>query len=75
MLTRLYVHYLNLGLQKLNKLLDALTELNKSIELNDKYTKAYLRRANVHMGLKNFTEAKYDFNKVKELEPCIMLLI
>lgn len=53
----------------MNKNLEALTEMNKSIALNDKYTKAYLRRANIHMSLGNFEEAKYDFNKVKELEP------
>lgn len=58
-----------LCLQKMNKNLEALTEMNKSIALNDKYTKAYLRRANIHMSLNNFEEAKYDFNKVRELEP------
>jgi DnaJ family protein C protein 7 len=54
--------------QKLNKNLDALTEINKSIALNEKYTKAILRRANIHMSLNNFEEAKYDYNKVKEFE-------
>lgn len=55
--------------QKQNKLMDALREVNKAIKLNPNYTKAYMRRGNVQMALKNFEEAKYDYQKVKDLEP------
>jgi DnaJ family protein C protein 7 len=58
-----------LCLQKKNKTLDALGDINKAIEMNPNYTKAYLRRGNIHMSLRNFEEARYDFQKVKEIEP------
>jgi DnaJ family protein C protein 7 len=54
---------------KQNKLLEALKDSNKAISINENYSKAYLRRGNVYMGLKMFEEAKYDFQKVKEKEP------
>jgi len=55
--------------QKQNKMMDALKDINKSITLNPRYTKAYMRRGNIFMALKMYEEAKYDFQKVKETEP------
>lgn len=49
--------------------MDALREINSSVRENPNYTKAYLRRGNIHMALKNYEEAKYDYQKVKDLEP------
>jgi len=43
--------------------------MKKSLTLNDKYTKGYLRRANINSALGNFEQAKYDYQKVIELEP------
>jgi len=51
-----------------------LSDINKSIKYNDKYTKAFMRRANIYMSLNCFEEAKYDYNKVKELEPSMQYI-
>jgi len=59
----------SLAHQKLNNNMEALKDINQSIALNDKYTKAYLRRGNIYMSFKMFEEARYDFQKVKEREP------
>jgi DnaJ family protein C protein 7 len=37
--------------------------------LNEDYTKAYLKRAEIQMGEKNFEEAVRDFERVKQLDP------
>lgn len=58
-----------LCLQKKNKTLEALGDINKALSLNPKYTKAYLRRGNINMSLGNYEEARYDFQRVKELDP------
>ena len=55
--------------QKLNNMMEALKDINKSITLNENYIKAYMRRGNIYMALKMYEEAKYDFQKVKEAEP------
>ena len=49
--------------------LKALEDCNRSLSLNPNYTKAYLRRANVHMGLEDYEEAVHDYNRVRDLEP------
>lgn len=48
--------------------LKALEDCNRSLSLNPDYTKAYLRRGNVHMQLEDYEEAVHDFNKVRELD-------
>ena len=48
--------------------LKALENCNRSLSLNPKYTKAYLRRANVHMRLEDYEEAVHGYNKVRELD-------
>jgi DnaJ family protein C protein 7 len=58
-----------LALTKQNKLLEALKDANKAINLNENYMKAYIRRGQIYMGLKLFEEARFDFQKVKEKEP------
>lgn len=55
--------------QKLNKMMDALKDINKSISLNERYYKAYTRRGNIYMALKMYEEAKWDYQKVKDAEP------
>jgi DnaJ family protein C protein 7 len=55
--------------QKLNLMMDALRDVNKSISLNERYMKAYVRRGNIYMVLKMFDEARFDYQKVKEAEP------
>ena len=55
--------------QKLNNMMEALKDINKSISLNESYIKAYMRRGNIYMALKMYEEAKYDFQKVKDSEP------
>jgi DnaJ homolog subfamily C member 7 len=55
--------------QKKNKLLEALGDVNAAIELNPNYSKAYLRRGNINMSLTYYEEAKYDFQKVKDIDP------
>lgn len=47
----------------------ALEDVNLSIELNDKYFRAYLRRADIRMKMKEFDAAVVDYHKVKELDP------
>jgi DnaJ family protein C protein 7 len=58
-----------LCLQKKNKLLEALADVNTAIGLNANYSKAYLRRGNINMSLAYYEEAKYDFQKAKDLDP------
>jgi len=54
---------------KLKKHNDALLDVNKSIELNDTYVKAYLRRAEINMTIGEFDQAVIDYHKIKELDP------
>jgi len=58
-----------LCLQKKKKFVEALSDINKSISLNEKYTKAFLRRGHIHRDLGNFEEARYDYERVKAKEP------
>jgi DnaJ family protein C protein 7 len=55
--------------QKLGNNMEALKDINISINLNERYFKAYMRRGNIYMNLKMYEEAKYDFQKVKDAEP------
>lgn len=52
--------------KELNK---ALEDTNKSIDLNDKYVKSYIKRAEIKMQLQDYDGAIYDYNHVKELDP------
>lgn len=53
---------------------DALYDVNKSIELNESYVKAYLRRAEINMTLGEFDQALIDYHKIKDLDPSFYLL-
>jgi len=55
--------------QKLNNTMEALKDINKSISLNERYWKAYVRRGNLYMALKMYEEARFDYQKVKDSEP------
>lgn len=54
---------------KMGDSMEALKDINKSIAINPTYSKAFLRRANIYKDMGNFEQARYDFNKFKELEP------
>jgi DnaJ family protein C protein 7 len=49
--------------------MEALKDINRSIQLNERYWKAYMRRGNIYMALKMYEEAKYDFQRVKDNDP------
>jgi DnaJ homolog subfamily C member 7 len=49
--------------------ISALTDINESIELNQNYIKAYMRRGNINTHLGRFQEAYDDYEKVKEKDP------
>jgi DnaJ family protein C protein 7 len=55
--------------QKLGKSIEALADVNKAIVMNENYVKAHQRRGNINIDLKNFEEARYDFERVKTLDP------
>jgi DnaJ family protein C protein 7 len=59
----------SLCLIKKNKLIEALQELNKSIELDKNNIKSYLRRGNVYFSLKKYDESLNDYMIVKEIDP------
>eukprot|EP00116_Pleurobrachia_bachei_P004050 sb/3464312/ len=58
-----------MALIKLQKYAAAIADCDCSIELDDGYTKAYLRRATAHLKLEHKEEALADFRKVLEFEP------
>jgi len=47
---------------KLKKYQEALNDCNKAIELNPEYAKAYLRRGDIKMELKDFDGATRDYH-------------
>lgn len=55
--------------QKMGLLTEAMQNINKSIEFNSNYLKAYFRRGLIYFEKKNFDEALKDFKKVLELDP------
>ena len=52
---------------KIKEYVKALTDINKAIELNPEFSKAYHRRGNIRIALEEYSEALKDYNKVKEL--------
>jgi len=56
---------------KLKKYTEALADCNKSIELNENYAKAYLRRGEARMELGEYEEASRDFNRTHQLDPML----
>ena len=49
----------------------ALQDINKSVEYNDLYLKAYYRRATLYVHLKNGEKAKQDLQKILKIDPSI----
>jgi tetratricopeptide (TPR) repeat protein len=49
----------------MSKNTECLNDLSRAIELNEDYTKAYLKRGELNMALKNYEEAARDFERVK----------
>lgn len=58
-----------LAYTKIDKDQEAMRDLKKAIEFNDKYAKAYLRKAELHMKRKEPEEALRDFEQVKNIDP------
>jgi len=54
---------------KIDSKKSAIDDCTKAITLNDKYTKAYLRRAKLYEEMDKLDESLADFKKVVELEP------
>lgn len=48
---------------------ESLTDLSRAIELNDEYTKAYVKRSEILLAEKNYEEAIRDLERVKQLDP------
>lgn len=56
---------------RLLKNAEAIADLSKAIDLNEDYMKAYLKRGELNMMLKNFEEAGRDFERVRQLDPSV----
>ncbi|XP_067934416.1 dnaJ homolog subfamily C member 7-like isoform X1 [Watersipora subatra] len=54
---------------KLQNLQQAVDDCNKAIELDEKYVKAFTRRAATYTGLEMYEEAVRDYETVQKLEP------
>ena len=52
-----------------SEFIKAMTDMNKAIELNPDYAKAYHRRGNIKTSLEDYDEALQDYYKVKEMNP------
>lgn len=48
-------------------------DLNKSVEMNPKYLKAYVKRAEVNMERQEYSAAIADYAKIQELDPSVNL--
>jgi len=53
---------------KLDNYEKAIEDCNMSIQLNDKYIKGYLRRADLKQKIKEYDQAIGDYNKAKQLD-------
>lgn len=42
---------------------EALKDLNSAIELNEEYTKAYIKRGEIYLAMEDYEEAVRDFKK------------
>ena len=48
---------------------EALADLNKAIECNEDYAKAYVKRGEVNLLLENFEESVRDFSNADRISP------
>lgn len=63
-----------LAYHKKGKLIEALNDINRALSQNENYVKAYCRRANIYVALRNPDKAKADLNKAIKLDPGKKLL-
>lgn len=70
--TEAYKGFCEIAYMKLTKYTEALADVDKSIELNSEYTKAYYRRGEIREAMGEFEEAVRDFKKVHQLDPRIL---
>ena len=61
----------SLCFQKLEKYNAALSDATQSIKLNPRYARAYAKRANIYLLLKNYKSAFEDFEKAKKIDPSL----
>ena len=61
--------YLNRSIahSKMGKHMNALEDLNKSIEIKPDYAKAYVKRGEVHLSLEHYEDSVRDLEKAKTL--------
>jgi len=50
---------------KLSQNKEAITDLDRAIELNGDYVKAYLKRGDINLALSNYDEAVRDYEKAR----------
>lgn len=55
--------------QKLGQIQEAIADLNRAIELNEDYSKAYNKRGDLYMLKEEYEEAARDFERAKTLDP------
>eukprot|EP00817_Percolomonadidae_sp_ATCC50343_P001544 CAMPEP_0117420520 /NCGR_PEP_ID=MMETSP0758-20121206/1836_1 /TAXON_ID=63605 /ORGANISM="Percolomonas cosmopolitus, Strain AE-1 (ATCC 50343)" /LENGTH=497 /DNA_ID=CAMNT_0005202175 /DNA_START=842 /DNA_END=2331 /DNA_ORIENTATION=+ len=54
---------------KEKKYAEAIRECNKSIKFDEKYVKAYIKRAQCHIETKDYEKATHDLNSAQRIEP------
>jgi tetratricopeptide (TPR) repeat protein len=69
------ITYFTLGLSKLKKNEEALSALNKCLNFDPEYAKAYVKRGEINETLENFEEALKDFQKANHIEPSKIIFI
>ena len=62
-------HYNNaMEFVKVKNFTSAITELNKAIEINPNYAKAYLDRGNVYLIIQDYKKAQQDFENAQKID-------
>jgi tetratricopeptide (TPR) repeat protein len=53
----------------MNMLDEALKDLDKAIEYNKSYTKAYIKKGDIFLQKEEYEEAVREYSKAKDIEP------
>jgi DnaJ family protein C protein 7 len=56
---------------KLDQSKEALADLTEAIAINEEYTKAYMKRAELNLVLENYQEAVRDLEKAYSIDPSV----
>lgn len=54
---------------KRNLLQEAVDDCTESLRIDDRFIKSYLRRGEAYQRLKKFKLAKFDYERIKEIDP------